>query len=59
MWPGKLAPGKGRSVAKLAPGEGTGRLVHGPGRLWPWPRRPGVRGAEDRGREGHEKPTGP
>ncbi|MCW2979728.1 MAG: hypothetical protein JWO14_1455, partial [Solirubrobacterales bacterium] len=23
--------------------KGTGRLVHGPGRLWPWPRRPGVR----------------
>src|ERR1700735_5650999 len=24
-------------------GKGRGRLVHGPGRLWPWPRRPGVR----------------
>ena len=24
--------------------KGRGRLGHGPGRLWPWPRRPGVRG---------------
>ena len=24
--------------------EGKGRLGHGPGRLWPWPRRPRVRG---------------
>jgi hypothetical protein len=29
----------------LRPGtsKGRGRLGHGPGRLWPWPRRPGVR----------------
>ena len=37
-------PGSG--PAELAPGQAgargaPGRLVHGPGRLWPWPRRPG------------------
>ena len=32
-------------------GKGRGRLGHGPGRLWPWPRRPGVRG-EVTGRTG-------
>ena len=33
---------------------GRGRLGHGPGRLWPWPRRPGVRGTigTERGRKG-------
>ena len=33
------------SRRELAPGsrKGRGRLGHGPGRLWPWPRRPGVR----------------
>src|ERR1700761_8140772 len=44
--PVELAPG-GKGTAK-----GRGRLGHGPGRLWPWPRRPGVRGeggGSDRG----------
>ena len=31
--------------------KGRGRLGHGPGRLWPWPRRPGVRGVEGSGTE--------
>src|SRR5882757_6768260 len=38
------APPAATIVAKAAEGEGRGRLGHGPGRLWPWPRRPGVRG---------------
>ena len=60
---------EGTRPRKLAPGEGTGRLVHGPGRLWPWPRRPGrgergdpwsVRheGATDPSPEGHGSVTG-
>jgi hypothetical protein len=32
--------------------KGRGRLGHGPGRLWPCPRRPRVRGVEERSREG-------
>ena len=43
------ARGKGRGRLKLAPGKGRGRLGHGPGRLWPCPRRPGVR-VEEEGR---------
>jgi len=44
--------GKGWGPGKLAPGQGKGRLVHGPGRLWPWPRRPGLWGvwSDRRGR---------
>jgi hypothetical protein len=40
-----------------APGQGKGRLVHGPGRPWPWPRRPGVRGVrrDRRGRVTRER----
>src|SRR4029077_2734790 len=30
--------------ARAADGKGPGRPGHGPGRLWPWPGRPGVRG---------------
>jgi hypothetical protein len=45
-------PGGGREGTRRAggrrgrveDGEGRGRPGHGPGRLWPWPRRPGVRG---------------
>ena len=42
-------PGEGRAKD----GQGTGRLVHGPGRLWPWPRLPGIgeRQRDPRGRE--------
>jgi hypothetical protein len=71
--PSSWRPRKGRDPRKLAPGragvpqagarEGTGRLVHGPGRLWPWPRRPGVRGEGGGilagvGRGRHEMRTG-
>src|SRR3954462_2006638 len=43
--PGKLAPEEGmRPFEAGARGKGRGRLGHGPGRLWPWPRRPGGRG---------------
>ena len=40
-----------------ARGKGRGRLVHGPGRLWPWPRRPGMRGVEDPSRVRHGSVT--
>ena len=52
----RVVPGKGRG-GQAADGagwrtaKGRGRLGHGPGRLWPWPRRPGVRG-EVRGTPG-------
>ena len=69
------APGKGQGRRAGArerdgsrswrPGKGRGRLGHGPGRLWPWPRRPGMWGvARDRhasatgsSREGHGSVT--
>src|ERR1700744_2662326 len=38
---------------------GRGRLGHGPGRLWPCPRRPRVRGAEEHAREGDGSVEGP
>jgi hypothetical protein len=40
------APRKGRAATGWRPDEGRGRLGHVPGRLWPWPRRPGMRGVE-------------
>ena len=36
--------------------EEAGRLVHGPGRLWPWPRRPRVRERSQRPMECHGSP---
>ena len=45
--PRSLWPGKGCDAEKPAPGKGRGRPGHGPGRLWPWPGRPGMRGVED------------
>jgi hypothetical protein len=36
-------------------GEGTGRLDHGPGRLWPWPRRPRCGERRGSGRPGFER----
>jgi hypothetical protein len=39
------------AVPGWRPGKGRGRLVHDPGGVWPWPRRPGSWGAEDPGRE--------
>src|ERR1700749_4109281 len=44
--PRSRAPPRGRD------GKGRGRLGHDPGRLWPWPRRPGVREVEEGAREG-------
>jgi hypothetical protein len=41
------------------PDKGRGRIGHGPGRLGPWPRRPGVRGVEERSRERHGSATDP
>src|SRR5262249_44467833 len=75
-WP-RLAPGGtgpfeagARARDARVVGE-HGRLGHGPGRLWPWPRRPGLRvaaegpgvcrgspaGVEGSAREGHGRGT--
>src|SRR6202000_2194163 len=50
---GNWRPGKGREASRR-----EGRLGHGPGRLWPWPRRPGVRGVAEGSREAHAGATG-
>ena len=57
--PGSRSLSGGAHDPRAWAGQGTGRLVHGPGRLWPWPRRPGVRGVEGSSREGHGRASAP
>src|SRR6201992_4349033 len=53
------ARGRVQASGSWRPGKGRGRLVHGPCRLWPGPRRPGMKGAEGSSPEGHGSATGP